>query len=128
LYISTLYVIYEWLSLFRKCFSFKCHRDETKNVYAVNDISFHPGYGTFSTAGADGTVSFWDKDSKKRLTTLPKANNTIACTAFNRTGNIFAYAVSYDWTKGHQAHATQGNTNRLMLHAVKDEEVRSQNR
>lgn len=87
----------------RKCFSFKCHRDETKNVYSVNDISFHPTYGTFSTAGADGTISFWDKDSKQRLKTLPKSNGTIACTAYNRTGNIFAYAVSYDWTKVHRA-------------------------
>lgn len=39
-------------------FSFKCHRrDQTPNskdqslVYAVNDISFHPVHGTFSTCG-----------------------------------------------------------------------------
>ncbi|KAI8075704.1 WD40-repeat-containing domain protein [Thamnidium elegans] len=107
-----------------KCFSFKCHRDETKNVYSVNSISFHPVYGTFSTAGADGTVSLWDKDSKQRLKTLPKANGTISCTAFNRTGNIFAYAVSYDWTKGYKFHATEGQVNKLMLHAVKDEDVK----
>jgi len=25
--------------------------------------------------------------------------NTISATAFNRTGSIFAYAVSYDWSK-----------------------------
>lgn len=82
-----------------KCFSFKCHRDDTKNVYSVNSISFHPGYGTFATAGADGTISFWDKDSKQRLKSLAKQNNTIACTAFNRNGSIFAYGASYDWTK-----------------------------
>lgn len=42
----------------RNNFSFKCHRrDSTPNtkdqalVYAVNDISFHPVHGTFSTAG-----------------------------------------------------------------------------
>ncbi|RCH78064.1 hypothetical protein CU098_004200, partial [Rhizopus stolonifer] len=52
---------------------------------------------------ADGTVSYWDKDSKQRLHTLPKAGTTIPCTAFNRTGNIFAYAVSYDWTKSRAA-------------------------
>lgn len=43
------------MHVYSKCFSFKCHRDETKNVYSVNHISFHPMYGTFSTAGADGT-------------------------------------------------------------------------
>ncbi|KAI7897548.1 WD40-repeat-containing domain protein [Cokeromyces recurvatus] len=107
-----------------KSFSFKCHRDETKNVYAVNDISFHPTYGTFSTAGADGTISFWDKDSKQRLKTLPKSTGTISCTAFNRTGNIFAYAASYDWTKGYKFQATEGQVNKLMLHAVKDVEIK----
>ncbi|OBZ84758.1 Poly(A)+ RNA export protein [Choanephora cucurbitarum] len=107
-----------------KSFSFKCHRDQTKNVYAVNDISFHPVYGTFATSGADGTVVLWDKDSKQRIKTLPQANATIPCTTFNRTGNILAYAVSYDWTKGHQFYNTEGQINRLMLHPVQDDEVK----
>lgn len=44
-------------------FSFKCHRETPSagiaNVYSVNDISFHPTFGTFSTAGSDGTFHFW---------------------------------------------------------------------
>lgn len=44
-------------------FSFKCHRENPStgiaNVYSVNDISFHPTFGTFSTAGSDGTFHFW---------------------------------------------------------------------
>lgn len=82
-----------------RSFSFKCHRDDQKNVFSVNAISFHPTYGTFSTAGSDGTVSFWDKDSKQRLKPFPNAQGTIPCTTFNRNGTIFAYAVSYDWSK-----------------------------
>ncbi|CAO3599930.1 unnamed protein product [Absidia cylindrospora] len=104
-------------------FSFKCHRDEAKNVFSVNDISFHPTYGTFSTCGADGTIVFWDKDSKQRLKSFSNMNGTIACTAFNRSGNIFAYAISYDWTKGHKL-ATPGNTNQIMLHSVLDTDIR----
>lgn len=56
-------------------------------------------HGTFSTAGADGTVSYWDKDSKQRLKPFPKTTGQISSTAFNRNGSIFAYAVSYDWSK-----------------------------
>lgn len=82
-----------------KNFSFRCHRDESKNVFSVNAINFHPTHGTFSTAGSDGTVSFWDKDSKQRLKPFSSVNGTIPCTAFNRNGAIFAYAVSYDWSK-----------------------------
>jgi len=83
----------------RKNFSFKCHRDNNNNVFAVNAISFHPIHGTFSTAGADGTFSFWDKDSKQRLKPFPSVNGQITSTAFNRNGTIFAYSVSYDWSK-----------------------------
>ena len=85
---------------FSKNYSFKCHRDETKKqVYAVNSIKFHPVYGTFSTCGSDGTVSFWDGEARQRLKLFPKLNETVSCMAFNRTGGIFAYALSYDWSK-----------------------------
>lgn len=86
-----------------KNFSFKCHRDEKAipSVYPVNAISFHPVYGTFSTAGGDGCYFFWDKDSKQRLKNGPNCGSPISATAFNRSGNIFAYALSYDWHKVH---------------------------
>ena len=42
----------------RNNFSFKCHRKDSSPtvkdqsvVFAVNDISFHPIHGTFSTCG-----------------------------------------------------------------------------
>ncbi|KAG5654263.1 hypothetical protein H0H81_005506 [Sphagnurus paluster] len=115
-------------------FSFKCHRrDNVPNskdqalVYAVNDISFHPVHGTFSTCGSDGTIHFWDKDARTRLKTFEPAPGPISTTAFNRNGSIFAYAVSYDWSKGHSG-MTPGHPNKLMLHACKDEEVRKRPR
>ncbi|KAI7850467.1 WD40-repeat-containing domain protein [Circinella umbellata] len=110
-----------------KNFSFKCHRDEQKNVFSVNDISFHPIYGTFSTAGSDGTVSFWDKDSKQRLKPFSNVQGTIPCTTFNRNGTIFAYAVSYDWSKGYKfatPSTPTNNPNKIYLHAVRDEDVK----
>lgn len=88
-------------------FSFKCHRQtppstrDVSNVFSVNAISFHPVHGTFSTAGSDGTFHFWDKDAKHRLKGYPEVGGTIPTTAFNRSGSIFAYAVSYDWSKGY---------------------------
>jgi WD40 repeat protein len=45
---------------------------EGSDIYAVNAISFHPQYGTFVTAGSDGTYNFWDKDSKQRLKAMQK--------------------------------------------------------
>jgi len=111
-------------------FSFRCHRrDAAPNakdqslVFAVNDISFHPVHGTFSTCGADGTVHFWDGGARTRLKSMDPAIGPISATAFNRAGTIFAYAASYDWSKGHSG-MTPGHPNKIMLHACKDDEVK----
>ncbi|KAJ3495378.1 hypothetical protein NLG97_g3436 [Lecanicillium saksenae] len=108
-------------------FSFKCHRDpvvnNTVNVHAVNAISFHPVHGTFSTAGSDGTFHFWDKDAKHRLKGYPNVGGSITATTFNKSGSIFAYAVSYDWSKGYQ-HNTQNYPIKVMLHPVNNDECK----
>lgn len=118
-------------------FSFKCHRKQINggtgsnlrssngeyNIYSVNHISFHPIYGTFSTAGSDGTFCFWDKDARQRLKNFPSVNCTIPVTCFNRTGSIFAYAMSYDWSQGHQGNRPD-YPNQIKLHATKDEEIK----
>ncbi|KAI9275648.1 hypothetical protein BDA99DRAFT_555426 [Phascolomyces articulosus] len=57
----------------RKCFTFNYHRDKIKDVFAVNDISFHPWGTFFSACGSDGTISFWDKDSRH----YPKATDLV---------------------------------------------------
>ncbi|OLN87101.1 Nucleoporin GLE2 [Colletotrichum chlorophyti] len=108
-------------------FSFKCHRDppanNVTNVYAVNDISFHPVHGTFSTAGSDGTFHFWDKDAKHRLKGYPNVGGSITSTTFNKNGSIFAYAISYDWSKGFQ-HNTQQYPIKVMLHPIQADECK----
>ncbi|KAI6784192.1 uncharacterized protein J7T54_004738 [Emericellopsis cladophorae] len=108
-------------------FSFKCHRDpavnNTVNVHAVNSISFHPVHGTFSTAGSDGTFHFWDKDAKHRLKGYPNVGGSITATAFNKTGSIFAYAISYDWSKGYQNNTSSYPT-KVMLHPIQGDECK----
>ncbi|KAK5127343.1 RNA export factor gle2 [Meristemomyces frigidus] len=110
-------------------FSFKCHRQNAptdrnlSNVFAVNAISFHPQHGTFSTAGSDGTFHFWDKDAKHRLKGYPEVGGTISATDFSRAGNIFAYAVSYDWSKGYM-HNTPQLANKIMLHPITGDECK----
>ncbi|KAF8207178.1 hypothetical protein K438DRAFT_2013703 [Mycena galopus ATCC 62051] len=68
-------------------------------IFAVNDISFHPVHGTFSTCGGDGTIGFWDKDARIRLKTFDAAPGPISSSAFSRDGSIFGYSVAYDWHK-----------------------------
>jgi mRNA export factor len=104
-----------------KNFAFKCHR-HSNEVYAVNSIAFHPRYGTFATAGSDGVYTFWDKDSKQRLKLFNRMDQSITCSAFNRDGSIYAYAVCYDWSKGIEYYDKR-KPNSIYLHAVQDGEI-----
>lgn len=104
-------------------FSFKCHRDGT-NVYSVNGISFNR-LGTFSTVGSDGTVMFWDKDNKQKLSKVSAIKRCISCADFNANADIFAYAASYDWGKGSSFYSpNQPNANEIFLHYTKEDEIK----
>lgn len=87
-------------------FTFKCHRMTGtagyQDIYAVNDIAFHPVHGTLVTVGSDGTFSFWDKDARTKLKSSETMDQSITKCGFNANGQIFAYAVGYDWSKGHE--------------------------
>ncbi|XP_065667536.1 mRNA export factor RAE1 [Hydra vulgaris] len=93
-------------------FTFKCHRSEVtsanqvQDIYAVNDIAFHPQHGTLATAGSDGKYSFWDKDARTKLKTSDGCPQPITACCFNFDGSIFSYAIGYDWTKGHEFYNT----------------------
>ncbi|ODQ78191.1 hypothetical protein BABINDRAFT_65513 [Babjeviella inositovora NRRL Y-12698] len=111
-------------------FSFRCHRQQQtvagrseSHVYALNSIAIHPVYGTFSTAGSDGCFNYWDKDARHRLKGFPSLKSSISATAFNRNGTIFAYALSYDWSKGYEFNTPEYPT-MIKLHPVKDDEIK----
>ena len=118
-----------------KNFAFKCHRvprgrgqqaaKGPNDVYSVNCIAFHPIHGTFATTGSDGSYHFWDKDSRQRLKEFvqPQGPIPIPCGDFDSDGNVFAYACSYDWSKG-AAGAAQHQGNEIFLHACQDAEVK----
>ena len=118
----------------RDSFAFKCHR-QGNDVYSVNAIAFHFGYGTFATAGADGVVNFWDKDNKQRLKGFPPIGRSITSCGFNSRGNLFAYASSYDWSRGsgyyggpsqpqQQQQGQYRAQNEILIHYTPEDEIR----
>lgn len=75
-----------------------CYQDVcrcTNNYFSA----FHPIHGTLATVGSDGTFSFWDKDARTKLKPSETMEQPITRCAINHTGQIFAYSVSYDWSK-----------------------------
>eukprot|EP00747_Dinoflagellata_sp_TGD_P185919 gnl/TRDRNA2_/TRDRNA2_42711_c0_seq1.p1 gnl/TRDRNA2_/TRDRNA2_42711_c0~~gnl/TRDRNA2_/TRDRNA2_42711_c0_seq1.p1 ORF type:complete len:355 (+),score=66.52 gnl/TRDRNA2_/TRDRNA2_42711_c0_seq1:149-1213(+) len=105
-----------------KNFAFKCHRS-TDEIFAVNSIDFHPTMGTFATAGGDGTFLFWDKENRQRLKQFNSCHYPVTCGKFNAQGDMYAYAVSYDWSKGHEFNSPQ-LPKKIYLHRVLENEVK----
>jgi mRNA export factor len=105
----------------RKSFAFRCHR-VGNDVFAINSLDFHPQYNTLATAGADGAFHIWDKISKQRLGKFKESNKPITSCRFNRDGSIFAYAFSYDWSKGYEFYK-KDEKSFILLTSLKPEEV-----
>jgi mRNA export factor len=106
-----------------KNFAFKCHRDGN-DVYAVNSVAFHPVYHTFATAGSDGAYNFWDKENKQRLKPFLRSALPITAGAFNFDGSIYAYAVSYDWSKGAEHYNPQQMKSLILMHSTPEGEIK----
>ncbi|KAK9791836.1 hypothetical protein WJX73_006514 [Symbiochloris irregularis] len=105
----------------KNSFSFKCHRDaQGQTIHAVNSVAFHPTmHGTLATAGSDGTVGFWDIKRRQRLKAFPSVGQPISCAAFSSDGALYAYAASYEWSKGYAA----PSAHRVVVHPVAAVEV-----
>uniref|UniRef100_A0AC34RGL5 Mitotic checkpoint protein and poly(A)+ RNA export protein n=1 Tax=Panagrolaimus sp. JU765 TaxID=591449 RepID=A0AC34RGL5_9BILA len=106
-------------------FTFKCHRSPDlvngfQEIYPVNDVCFHPQHQTLVTSGADGRYSFWDKDARTKLKTSEQHQMPITKTAIHGSGNIFAYALGYDWSRGHENYQ-QGQGSKMFLLACSED-------
>jgi len=83
-----------------KGFCFKCHRTD-KTVNTVGAIDFMPGkQNVFATAGSDGSFTYWDKNQRQRIKSFSSCYYPITAAKFNSSGELFAYAVGYDWSQG----------------------------
>jgi mRNA export factor len=105
-----------------KSFVFKCHR-EGSDVFCVNSIDFcHKN--TFCSAGSDGVMAVWDKEARNRLSLFEaqKARCPVSCVKFSPLGNLLFYAVSYDWSRGHEYNNTALGNN-IGLHYVQEAEI-----
>lgn len=52
-----------------------------------------------ATVGSDGRYCFWDKDSRSKLKNSEAMQLPITKCHINPGGQVFAYAVGYDWSR-----------------------------
>lgn len=98
-------------------YAFKCHRQAAPEdegggdvVYPVNALAFHPVYGTFASAGGDGTVALWDAEAKRRMRQYQRFPNSIAAVDFSRDGRFLAIGVCPGFETGMEDYSGQGQT------------------
>ena len=60
------------------------------------------------------------QDARTKLKTSEAMDQPISCCAFSSSGQIFAYAASYDWSKGHEFYSPQ-KKNVIYLRACFDD-------
>lgn len=102
-------------------YAFKCHRqaapaDENggggggDTVYPVNALAFHPVYGTFASAGGDGTVALWDAEAKRRMKQYQKFPDSVAAVAFSADGKYLAIGVCPGFETGAEDYSGEDKT------------------
>jgi mRNA export factor len=102
-------------------FEYKCHRT-VDEIYPMNCVDFHPS-GVFVSAGGDGILIIWDRLNKSRNKSFNSCNYPITATKFSSQGDIIAYAVGYDWSKGHE-HYNANIPVKLFLHKLQEIDVK----
>ena len=66
--------------------------------------------------------SFWDKDARTKLKQSESFPMPITKCHIHQAGNIFAFAIGYDWSKGYDG-SVSTNVTKIYLHAC-DEEMK----
>lgn len=107
----------------RSTFGIKTRRRGWRVSPAGADLFHHTDLGFVAFDQAPGPISC----TYSAIAWFSARINTEFClqpgTAFNKTGSVFAYAVSYDWSKGYTG-MTPDHPNKVMLHVTKDDEVK----
>ena len=119
-------------------FAFRCHRIAEKLIFPVNAIDVHPNPDptmnpVFATAGSDGMVTLWNRFHRVKVKDLFSTQYAaiegpertpwplrlpIVDAKFSPDGNTFAYAASYDWSRGAEGlndHNTSKQPNAIYL-------------
>jgi len=112
-------------------YTFRCHRDaNNKSFNPVHSIEFHPTCNAMATCGGDGTFSFWDKDVRQRLKHMARPAlfpdqrpAPVVASSFNASGNLFAYAVGYDWGQGNAKNNPASQVNTVMIYNVTQADI-----
>ncbi|XP_033248820.1 mRNA export factor-like [Drosophila miranda] len=101
-------------------YKLECHRTysldgSSCDIYAVNDVRVHPIHGGIATVGSDRKFNFWNKDKGSNTFKSAFMDQAITKCAISSDGMLFAYALGYDWSMGHE-HCDQSLKPQIFFH------------
>nr|XP_016927543.1 mRNA export factor [Drosophila suzukii] len=86
------------------CVPTRCHRSEALNgfldTHVVNEVKINRVTNNMVTVGSDGVFCFWGSGMTGRLMQSQVHDQPITRCSISGDGQIFAYALGYDWSKG----------------------------
>jgi mRNA export factor len=80
-------------------FTFRCHH-HGYDSFGVNALAVSAAHDALATVGSDGAWSFWNVDAHRRLRASERLALPLTAGAFNRHGDLWAFAAGYDWSRG----------------------------
>lgn len=111
--------------------TFKCHRVDKANhpskqdvLYPVHSILFNPRSNQFiSTAGGDGTMSYWDYVKKNKAKGFNYNRVPVSAARISPKGQFMAYSLGYDWSMGVWGLDSVNYRPRICVHAIQENEL-----
>ncbi|KAH8358031.1 hypothetical protein KR084_000126 [Drosophila pseudotakahashii] len=86
--------------------AFRCHRREAPDghwdTYAVQEVKVNRVTNQMATVGSDGVFCFWDSQMSNKLMQSQVHDQPITKCSISGDGQLFAYALGYDWSMGHE--------------------------
>lgn len=74
-----------------------------------------------STGSAEGQIAFWDIDMRVNRGWMDRISCPIVDLRFDPSGCYLAYAVGYDWHKGHSAYQKGNSISKVFVHPYTDD-------
>ena len=109
------------LPIYQRIYFSRCLSSHSQPLFPICHTAFFLHITGYDDDHDDVTGCI--QDSRQRLKAFKKGGLPIPVGTFNKDGTIFAYAASYDWSKGSEHYNPK--TNHLLLHSVPEDEIKS---
>eukprot|EP00923_Selenidium_pygospionis_P021797 GHVN01037522.1.p1 GENE.GHVN01037522.1~~GHVN01037522.1.p1 ORF type:complete len:641 (+),score=130.75 GHVN01037522.1:435-2357(+) len=90
----------------------------SNRIFPVNCVDIDPQRHTVATGSSDGYILLFNLHNRTHVSKFERVKCPIVDLKFNSTGSMLAYALSYDWHKGHSSYKLGASPSRVYIHTA----------